>query len=236
MTDPQVVPLDRLELTFEPRPWAYAERNRAAIDAFFARLKADKPATWNGRVLLLGRRNISDRVLSGGFFETDFASFIEWRDRGFPEAAAINCFAMAALQAADGAFLLGVMGGHTVNAGRIYFPAGTPDPDDIVGGSVDLDGSVWRELTEETGLGRADVEPDAGWHAVLSGPRIALMKVLRSPLGATALRDRIADWLTTQPRPELGGVHVARGPADLDPMMPDFIRVFLEHVWRVSSR
>ena len=82
---------------------------------------------------------------------------------------------MAALRAADGAFLLGRMAKHTANAGKVYFPSGTPDPNDVRdGGIVDLDGSVRRELLEETGLISTDAKP-GGWHAVLAGARVALI-------------------------------------------------------------
>jgi 8-oxo-dGTP pyrophosphatase MutT (NUDIX family) len=111
---------------------------------------------FNGRVLLLRRGAIADGTLSGAYLETDFASFIAWRDWGFPDKTMRNCFPMAALRSSDGAYLLGVMGGHTATAGQVYFPAGTPDPNDIVGESVDLEAGVMRELAEETGLGPAD--------------------------------------------------------------------------------
>ena len=55
---------------------------------------------------------------------------------------------MAALRTRDGAFLLGEMGPHTMNAGKIYFAAGTPDRRDIFGEKVDLAASVAREMTE----------------------------------------------------------------------------------------
>ena len=84
------------------------------------------------------------------------ASFIAWRDWGFPDRAVRNCFAAGAIRASDGAFVLGVMGPQTANAGKIYFPAGTPDPGDVVGQEVDLAGSVRREIAEETGLGPGD--------------------------------------------------------------------------------
>ena len=59
---------------------------------------------------------------------------------------------MGADPLADGAYILGVMGEHTANPGQIYFPGGTPDPDDIAGDTVDLDGRVLREVAEETGF------------------------------------------------------------------------------------
>jgi hypothetical protein len=231
MTDMPVLPIERLEMTFAPRPWSFAENRRAAIDAHFKNLKEAQPALWNGRVLLLHQYEIAGVSLRGSFFETDFASLMAWRDWGFPDAAATNCFAMGALRAADGAFLLGVMAEHTANAGRIYFPAGTPDPDDVVGAAVALDRSVSRELEEETGLRRDELAADAGWHAVLAGPRIALMKILRARDNADDLRARIVATLARQPKPELSDVRIVRGPADFDPMMPDFVKAFLTHAW-----
>ena len=226
-----VVPIARAELRFVPRAWPFAQLRRAEIDAHFAGLKRDKPDVWNGRVLLLHEFAIADAVLRGAYFETDFASFIAWRDWGWPDAAIRNCFGQAALRAADGAFLLGVMAGHTMNAGRIYFPSGTPDPTDVVGSEVDLAGSVLRELEEETGLARAEVTAEAGWHAVLAGPRLAMLKTVRSALDAEPLRARILARLAAEPQAELADVRVVRGPADLDPMMPAFIADFLTHVW-----
>src|SRR6516164_11744988 len=84
---------------------------------------------------------------------TDYASFLAWRDWGCPTVDVFNIFAAAALQSADGAFLLGRMAPSTSAAGQWVFPSGTPDPDDINStGSLDLVGNVGRELFEETGL------------------------------------------------------------------------------------
>ena len=138
--------MTRLDLRFEPVAWRFAVERRDEIDAHFAKLRVDKPEMWNGRVLLLRRGEIAGGTLSGAYLETDFASFIAWRDWGFPDTTMRNCFPMAALRSSDGAFLLGVMGGHTATAGQVYFPAGTPDPNDVVGDSVDLEAGVMREL------------------------------------------------------------------------------------------
>jgi 8-oxo-dGTP pyrophosphatase MutT (NUDIX family) len=72
---------------------------------------------------------------------------------------------MAALRGSDGAFLLGEMAHHTINAGQIYFPAGTPDPTDVFGGRVDLEASARRELLEETGVDASQAAIEGGWTA-----------------------------------------------------------------------
>ena len=166
MTAPAIFPIDRLALSFAPKPWPFAEARRAEIDAYFAELQRQKPAIWNGRVLLLHRQVMSEGVFRGDYLETDYASFAAWRHWGMPKAGVHDCFGAAAVISADGAVLLGVMGAQTANAGWIYFPAGTPDPSDIVGGTVDLERSVARELKEETGLDVSEFAPDPGWTTV----------------------------------------------------------------------
>jgi 8-oxo-dGTP pyrophosphatase MutT (NUDIX family) len=230
--EPAVVPIARLELAFAPRPWPFADARRVDIEAHFAALRRNKPALWNGRVLLMHRYALSGDTFRGGYLETDYASFLAWRDWGFPDRSVWNCFGMGAVRSSDGAFLVGVMGAHTANAGQIYFAAGTADPDDVVEGAVDLAGSVRRELAEETGLdaGRMDAEP--GWHAVFAGPRIAMMKVLRAGESAETLRARVLRYLGGQARPELAGVRLVRSRADIDANFPSHVTAFFDYVWR----
>jgi 8-oxo-dGTP pyrophosphatase MutT (NUDIX family) len=235
MADVTLVPIERLELRFAPTSWPFAAERRDEIDRHFAELRRGKPELWNGRVLVLDDFAIADGVFRGTYLETDFASFLAWRDWGFPDRSVRNCFAMGALRAADGAFVLGIMAGHTANAGKVYFIGGTPDPHDVVGERVDLERSVLRELAEETGLSADLVRPEPGWCAIFDGGRIAMVKLLRTAETAAALRERILAFLARQRRPELAGLHVVRSPADLDPRMPAFVPKFFDHVWRTAE-
>jgi 8-oxo-dGTP pyrophosphatase MutT (NUDIX family) len=235
--DIPLIPLTRLDLRFEPAPWPFAIERRAEIEAHFAKLCAEKPHMWNGRVLLLRRGDIADGVLHGAYSEVDFASFIAWRDWDFPDPSVRNCFPMAALRSSDGAFLLGVMGAHTANAGHIYFAAGTPDPNDVFGDAVDLEQSVMRELTEETGLTHADAAPEPGWTALIYGQRIALMKIVQARASADELAARVRGFLSTQKQPELADMHIVRSVADLRTVMPPYVTAFLKsRLRRLASR
>src|SRR5437762_1146123 len=104
MTVISVLPVAQLDLMFQPRPWPFADERRCDIDAHFAGLRRERPAMWNGRVLLLHAFSIMDGIFRGAYFETDFASLIAWRDWNFPDPAVRNCFAMGALLASDRAF------------------------------------------------------------------------------------------------------------------------------------
>jgi 8-oxo-dGTP pyrophosphatase MutT (NUDIX family) len=228
MTLPVIHRVIALDLAFQARPWPFAQARRAEIDAHFSVKQAEKSGIWNGRVLLARNPVFTAGRFSAEYFETDFASFLAWRDWGFPDAGVFNGFGMGALRGSDGAFVLGEMGQHTSNAGRIYFPAGTPDPDDLRGGAVDIPGSVAREVEEETGLTPSDYEAAAHWDCVVSGASVAMIRILQVDASGEALRARIEADLARQAQPELAAIHLVRGVADLKAAMPRFVTAFLE--------
>jgi len=135
---------------------------------------------------------------------------------------------MGALRATDGAFVVGEMAEHTATAGRVYFPSGTPDLDDIDGAAVDIAGSVAREVEEETGLAATDYRAAAHWDCVVSGAAIAMIRILNVELSGDALRARIEANLAAQHQPELAAIHLVRGPRDLTAAMPAFVAAFVE--------
>jgi hypothetical protein len=231
--NPEILEVDRVEIAVEPWSWPFARDQRERIDRDFRLLQGRRPGVWNGRVLLLRRYAIADGALRGVSFETDYASFITWREREFLDPSVYNFFAAAALRAADGAYLLGEMASYTAGAGRTYFPCGTPEPDDIgPDGVFDLHGNLSRELLEETGIAIEELDAEPGWTVVRDRCFLGLMKRLTARHGADALRGRIMGHIAGDRHPELADIRIVRGPADIDSRMPPSVRAFLERQWR----
>jgi hypothetical protein len=224
----------QLDLNVQPQRWPFAEQRRADIDAHFALKRIEKPKIWNGRILLARDPVFTADCLRACYFEADFASFLAWRDWGYPDRGVFNGFGMGALRCSDGAFVLGEMGHHTANAGRIYFPSGTPDLDDISDGAVDIAGSVAREVEEETGLTPADYRAGAHWDCVVSGAAIAMIRMLNVDVPGEELRARIEANLARQRQPELSAIHLVRDAGDLTASMPRFVTAFIEKQFSTS--
>lgn len=232
----RLAPVQVLDLSMEPGGWPEMEPHRAAIDAHFAARSANNPHIWNGRVLVSRAPRFAGGCLSAACREVDFAAFMWWRDTGWRDFGAVNIFGLAALEGADGGFVLGVMGDHTASAGRVYFPCGTPDLADVTpAGKLDLLASAYREMGEETGLRAADVACDLGWTAIFDGPRIALMRRLVFAEPAAALAGRIRAFLRRETDPELADVVVVHGEADLDPRMVPFGVTYMRALWRARA-
>jgi 8-oxo-dGTP pyrophosphatase MutT (NUDIX family) len=229
MQPPIIHRVTTLDLKFEPFAWPFASERRSEIDAHFIASQREKPGMWNGRVLLGRKPFFREGRLTASYFETDFASLLAWRDWGSPKQGDVfNGFGMGALRCADGAFVLGQMASHTANAGRVYFPSGTPDLNDVKGGAVDIAGSVTREVEEETGLRPVNYRSEAHWICVVSDASIAMMRTLHVDATGEAVKAWIEENLARQAHPELAAIHLVRATGDLTKDMPRFVTAFLE--------
>ena len=219
--------VDRIRIRVEPYDWSFPREDEARIEAYWAGQLAEKPALFDGRVLLSNGIEVRDGTATGTAFVTGYKAFLSWRGFGYPGPPVHNFFAMPALLSSDGAFMVGRMSAGTANAGRLYFPAGTPEPSDAGPDRfVDCDANILRELGEETGLAPDDVTLDPQWTVIFAGPMIACMKIARASLPADALQDKVAAFIAGERDPELDGLCPIRGVADLD---QDRMSPFLIH-------
>lgn len=216
-----------LDLVVEDWHWPFAHERRSEIDQYFSAQRAANPALWNGHVLLAREPRFHGDTFSARYFKTDFASFLAWRDWGFPDPTIVNGFGMGALRGGDGGFVMGEMAAHTSNAGRIYFPSGTPDLNDIIDGRVDIAASVAREVEEETGLMASDYTAGDVWHCVPDGPSVAMIRLLDMPLTAEDIRIRVETNLKAQTKAEFHAAHVIRSVADITPAMQSYVAAFI---------
>ncbi|MGA8170586.1 MAG: NUDIX hydrolase [Methylocystis sp.] len=233
-----ILRVDRLACRLAPRHWEFDRDAGGEIAAHWRDRTKINPSLYDGRVLLASRvetRVDADNltVLEVDFFETRFSRFLAWRDFGFPDREVYNCFSMPALRSIDGGFLLGEMGAGHSSAGQLYFPCGTPDLSDIVGETVDLGGSIVRELAEETGVSitRRMFAPD--WRIVFDGQRVACVNIVDWPEPAHLLLARVERHIAAEEKPELAGARVVLRREELaDRRIPGFMAAFLERELR----
>jgi 8-oxo-dGTP pyrophosphatase MutT (NUDIX family) len=230
MSDISIHRVTTLDLTLAPWTWPFAVENSAAAVENFAAQKAKKPALFNGRVLLMREPQVIGECLTATYFESDFATYLTWRDFGFPGEGIFSGFGMGALRDADGVYVMGEMSQHTANSGRVYFPSGTPDPSDLVGDRVDIEGSIVREVEEETGLTPADYTARPGFLCVIAKPAVAIVQVLDLKTSAAATKQAILSNIAREELPEFSNVHLIRSTADITAAMPRYVAAFIREM------
>jgi 8-oxo-dGTP pyrophosphatase MutT (NUDIX family) len=220
--DLKPVPISSFDLRLHSGSWSFAEAEKLRITEHWRKLADANPRIWNGDVLICAGTQVADTVLTGRFIKTDYASFVAWRDWGWPDKSVSNVFGSAIVLSSDNALLYGRMAGHTLNAGKIYPPGGSLEMKDVsADGRVDVMGSLVRELAEETGLRAADADRGE-LLAVFDGPRLSVAQVFRFAESADMLAEQVRRYLRNGHEDELSDIEIVRVSSQIDSTMPGY--------------
>jgi 8-oxo-dGTP pyrophosphatase MutT (NUDIX family) len=226
-----ILPVDAIDVVLDPSPHPFELGKADAIADNWRREVAAKPALFDGRVVLLSEFGYDAGRLFGRCHAVGYSTFLYWRkDRA---GTAAHAFAHPMLVCSDNALIAIRMAAHTVNAGRVYFAAGSFEPEDFPGGRVDAHGNMVREVREETGLDISDV-PRGDRHHALSTERGTVI-FRRYHLDATAdeIATRIAAFVAREEEPEIEGPVVIRNAHDLPAGLMSHMKPLIE--WHFSA-
>ena len=180
---------------------------------------------------MLTQWTITEGRLKGVVQPASYASFLYWREQGYPETGARNCFGSSVLQSREGHVLYGRMAANTATAGLVYPVGGSFGEEDVREGMLHVESNIARELAEETGLKPEDAIREAGYICVEEGPRISLAAKFLFDCNSGELRRRIRTHLEMCGDPELDEVVVFRRRAFArHHRMPAYARMLIDHL------
>lgn len=221
----QMTATDDVVLRLDPSPLPFEDAHRAAIDAHWLIEKAAQPALFNGRLLMFSELRLKDRLLEGRCHLADYATLLYWRSiRPHPDV--VHCFAHPALVSSDGALVAARMGAHTANAGKVYFAAGSFEPDDLRDGGIDHVANMEREVMEETGIDLSRLAYEPGYHVLAMVTGTVIFRRYRLDMSADEATRAIQAHVAHDPEPEIEGAVILRdadaAPDGLLPHMQAF--------------
>ncbi len=178
-----------------------------------------RPTVFDGTVVLLSEFGYAGRRLFGRCHAVRYSTFLYWRRERAGTAA--HAFAHPVLVAKDNALVAIRMAAHTVNAGKVYFAAGSFEPEDFPDGRVDLHHNMAREVLEETGLDLGQARRGALCHALSTEKGTVIFRRYHLDMPANDIAARIKVFVSGESEPEIEGPVIIRNPDDLpDGLMP----------------
>ncbi|OAP49069.1 hypothetical protein [Sinorhizobium americanum] len=231
-TEGKVFPVSEIdiEVSAEPHPFHLAERERARES--WQREIAANPHLFDGRMVLQRSIRIAEGRIAARAHIVPYSTFLWWRKTRGP--GAYHIFGMPMLLSSDGALIAIRMGAHTANAGRVYSPGGSLEPEDVVDGRCDVAGNIAREVKEETGISLSEASAEPGWHAIHMAGTITVFRVFRLPATADEVVARVAAHIASDPHPEVDEALAIRGPEPHAHNYPEFIPPILD--WLFARR
>jgi 8-oxo-dGTP pyrophosphatase MutT (NUDIX family) len=224
-----VLPVTSIEWRLEPGRHPLESQASQAIDEGWRRRILHRPRLHDGEVVLGTRLALADGWLSGTCRMIRYAGllhFLDLPDQGAPSTPHRHLFAWPALVSADGRAVMGRMSAHTANAGRIYFPAGSLETMDFVGGLADIDGNMAREVREETGLDLGAARPEPGYLLLPTGRLALVIRIFRFEQSAAELAGAARAFLAARRDDELDAI-IDFAPGETDPAMTPLARRFM---------
>jgi 8-oxo-dGTP pyrophosphatase MutT (NUDIX family) len=208
----RIAAVDAVDVRLAGGPHPFEVEQGAAIDLNWAREKAANPALFDGTVVLLSDLVLRGRTLAGTCHAVRYATLLHWRHSR--PAGAHHAYAHAALVSSDNALIAIRMAAHTANPGKVYFAAGSFEPEDFVDGRVDVAANMAREVREETGLEIGAAPRDAGYHLFSRAGSTVIFQRYWLDETADGLADRIRAFVATETVPEIEGPVTIRSADD----------------------
>ena len=227
-----ILPVDAIDVRLDPGPHPFALSNAEAIAENWRHEIAANPALFDGTVVLLSELAYRDSRLVGRCHAVKYSTFLLWRKRR-ENSRAEHAYAHAMLVAGDNALVAIRMGPHTVNAGRVYFAAGSFEPVDFRDGLVDADFNMIREVREETGLDLSQAECGQRYHALSTVSGTVIFRRYRVAEPADELALRISAFVATEAEPEIEGPVIIRNATDLPDGLMGHMKPLIE--WHFAA-
>jgi 8-oxo-dGTP pyrophosphatase MutT (NUDIX family) len=209
-----IVPVDVVDVRLDPEPHPFETANAAAIEENWRAETRANPSLFDGTVVLLSRLAYDGGRFEGRCHAVRYATFMHWR-RERANTAAGHVFAHAMLVSRDNALVAIRMAANTVNAGRIYFAAGSFEPVDFADGAADVDFNMIREVAEETGLDISSVPRGERYYALSTERGTVLFRRYFLDENADEISRRIETFVAGVMDPEISGPVIIRGAHDL---------------------
>ena len=221
-----IVPVRSIDVRLDAAPHPFAIAHAGAAAENWKQAVAANPALFNGEVALLSSLNLDRDELTGRCHIVRFETFLYWRSMR-AAAGAGHFYAHPMLVSSDNALIAIRMGRKTINAGKVYFAAGSFEPADFRDGRADIEANMQREVMEETGIDIAGVPHDRHYHMLAKPAGTVLFRRCFFDATADELADSIRAHVAAEADPEIEGPVVIRrdapAPDGLAQQMPALI-------------